>query len=568
MSAAHTAKAAKADAVMNMIVKDYLENPNAQLIELMLQGWQCLEKEGLAESMTVHSTRTLTHPRNRGTGMLEIANVPEQVADISDCSFSLHEVGQAAAVRMPMHGTSEREAIEEANEELVVASCGTLAPVVKDACDVIVISCSHNSAGLKGICAKAKCTIDRISENGKYSASKIIGRCPTYGPPIKDGLKYFVMEYIVEVRWPEFVDLTIEACNIGSAIAKPDTPVQLMLKAHSMAAAKIKAKAPLDYGEICMRMERTKPMHKELLPEIVKYVEDWSGGVQNPRFLWSLLEFVRTLDAPKYANLTLDVLRKVNALKMGEGKGARYRMMLIKALLLHDGLVNNSTLGMLKPAANAYILALKAEEEVTKCEAAMMKLVKSYKGDDKGIVFNVIGRMEADLVGYVHSVVKKHSSIAAVLADNMDILCTQLKVKNKSNYQTAAEAKGSAPTPTRPMQELGALGCSEVDLRARALLRGMDIGTHVQACDIGAKPSGQAKAVIYEIVEMPTEADCKDSTVEVKMAIKGDKRRKVAVSLQKLLDDYSLVVSPDVVPFAIERATLESVQKSCSFQTC
>ena len=566
MSAAHAAKADKVDASMKMLVKDYIDNPNAQLIELMLQGWQCLEKEGLGEFMTVHSTRTLTHPRNRGSGMLEIAYVPEQVADISDCSFSLHEVGQAAAVRMPMHGTSEREEIEEANEELVVASCGTLAPVVKDACDVMVVSCSHNSAGLKGICAKAKCTIDRISENGKYSANKITGRCPTYAAPIKDGLKYFVMEYIVEKRWPEFVDLTIEACNIGSAIAKPDTPVQLMLKAHSMAAAKIKAKAPLDYGEIRMRMERTKPMHKELLPEIVKFVEDWSGGVQNPRFLWSLLDFVRTLDAPKYANLTVDVLKKINSLKLGEGKGARYRMMLIKALLLHDGLVNNGTLNMLKPSANAFILAMKAEEEVTTCEAAMMKLVKT-KGDDKGIVFNVIGRMEADIVGYVHSVIKKHSSIAAVLAEHMDILCIQLKVKNKSNYQTAEPtmAKGSAQTPNRQMQELGALGCSDVDLRARALQRGLDLGAHVQAC---AKPSAHAKALAYEIVEMPTEDDCKDGTAEVKMTVKGDKRRKVAVSLQKLLDGYSLVVSPDVVPFAIERATLESVQKSCSFQTC
>jgi len=66
-------------------------------------------------------------------------------------------------------------------------------------------------------------------------ASKIIGKCPTYEKPIKEGLKYFVMEYEVEKRWPAFVDLTVEACNVGSAIARPDTVFQLMQKVHRIA---------------------------------------------------------------------------------------------------------------------------------------------------------------------------------------------------------------------------------------------------------------------------------------------------------------------------------------------
>ena len=81
----------------------------------------------------------------------------------------------------------------------------------------MVVGCSHNSAGLKAVDYGAVCHIERISDNGKCSANKIIGRCPSYETPIKQGLKYFCMDYIVEERWPAFVDLTIEACNLDSS---------------------------------------------------------------------------------------------------------------------------------------------------------------------------------------------------------------------------------------------------------------------------------------------------------------------------------------------------------------
>ena len=74
---------------------------------------------------------------------------------------------QAAAVRMPAIGTPERQAIEKLNEDLVSASLGTLAPVIRDDAEIQVVGCSHNSAGLNAICAKAKCEIERISEDGR-----------------------------------------------------------------------------------------------------------------------------------------------------------------------------------------------------------------------------------------------------------------------------------------------------------------------------------------------------------------------------------------------------------------
>ena len=82
----------------------YDSDNDVQIIELMRQGQDVTEENGLGAS-----TKTTVHPRSRGDGMLEISNVPDQVADISDVAFSLHEVQQAAAVRMPLQGSTVRK---------------------------------------------------------------------------------------------------------------------------------------------------------------------------------------------------------------------------------------------------------------------------------------------------------------------------------------------------------------------------------------------------------------------------------------------------------------------------
>ena len=150
------ARLASAAPVIDKIVEAYKQDENAQLIDLMLQGWAELEKHGLGAWATVHASKTLTFPRNRGNGMLEISHVCEQVDEISQASFSLHEVLQACGVRMPPKGSDDRMDIERANEELVAGAQGQLAPVVPDDAEIMVTGCSHNSAGLKAINAGGK----------------------------------------------------------------------------------------------------------------------------------------------------------------------------------------------------------------------------------------------------------------------------------------------------------------------------------------------------------------------------------------------------------------------------
>jgi hypothetical protein len=516
-------RCAAAQAVMDHVCNEYMQNPNAQLIDLMLEGQSELQRCGLGAYSQVHPKKTLIHPRNRGHAMLEISSVSAQVADISDVSFSLHEVLQAAAVRMPAIGTAERQAIEKLNENLVSASLGTLAPVVRDDAEIQVVGCSHNTAGLKAICCRAKCDIERISEDGRYNASKIIGRCPSYKSAIEHGLRYFIVEYIVETKWPHFVDLTIEACNIGSSVAKPDTVLQLMSKAHQHALQTVGSNMNSTelYALIERKMARTKPALADMLPEICAYVKDWSGG-QNPIFLTALLQFARTLDMPQYDYVNKAMLTKINKIDLGVGLGGRYRVMIIKLCLAKgiNGISSAALVSLSKRGTNQHTLAIKAEEEADVFEKAILKISKNDAWG--GEVLRQIGLFDNDVVAYVHHMNKKFKSFKEIQAHHFDHILVLLKAKSKNPFrdEQIKKVKGGEPMQ-KNMQELGATGMSASNLMIVAKGKGLDVGAIVAN-----------KGGTYIILSI----DEDDSIVTLQL--KGDKRRKSTVFLQDLVDNF------------------------------
>ena len=522
-----------ASEVMDRICHAYDSNENAQLIELMLEGQSELEKHGLGSFAVFHSLKTVVHPRNRGTAMLETSNVPEQVAGISDVGFCLHEVLQAAAVRMPPNGTTARREIEMKNEELVGASMGTLAPVIRDDAEIMVVGCSHNSAGLKAINAKARCSIDSISENGLYCAAKIIGRCPSYMAPIQNGLKYFTVEYPVDQRWPSFINLTIDACNIGSALAKPDNVLQLMRKAHSM-TQQYTIDGRVDYDAIVKKMARTKPSLQATLPQIVMYVERWSGGAV-PHFLNALVEYGRTLQEPKFGNFTGPMLDRINKLDFGVGRGGRYRLSLLKALLAHDKMVTVSTFSSLsKQGSNAQNMAFRAEEELHKFEQAVAKMPQVKGKVTQGDVVAAMGVLDKDVVAYVHNQSKEFKSMNDIFVHHFDKVVKVVGGSMKNPFRTepiAKVAKKAACAVGGP-QELGALGHSPAALVLIAAAKGMTPNTEIVL---------KGTSDVFLIIDMD------EATGAVSIARKSDKRKKINIVVQSLIDTYKPFVGKELV---------------------
>ena len=84
-----------AEPVLKRICKQYAEDENAQLLDLMLEGQRECEAHGLGTHQVVHASKTLIHPRNRGSAMLEISEVPLQVGEVI-CQTATSWVGSTS----------------------------------------------------------------------------------------------------------------------------------------------------------------------------------------------------------------------------------------------------------------------------------------------------------------------------------------------------------------------------------------------------------------------------------------------------------------------------------------
>ena len=314
---------------MDAICAEYRDNPSASIGALMESGKAVLLQHGLADrSVRLHAKYTITHPRNRGQFILEPSNIGPMVADIVDVGFIMSETADASGVRMPTGPKAEE--IEAKNAELVRMTGDMLAPIVPGMAQLQVTACSHNSAGLRNIYFESPCSIPSISEGGRYSSAKIIGKQPSYRDPIESGLFYFMMEYEVEEAWPDFIDLVIEASNVSQQLAKADTPLQLMQKIHVQAKAYNDKNQEPQYDTIISKMLRTKPTYAEDIPTYKDYVKSWSGGYKDPTFLNLVIAFARTL--PCVHPILTNVLKPLVDADIGFCLGARYRAAALMAI--------------------------------------------------------------------------------------------------------------------------------------------------------------------------------------------------------------------------------------------
>ena len=134
----------------------------------------------------------------------------------------------------------------------------------------------------------------------------------------------------VEVEWPSYADLVIEASNVTHSMAKPDTHVQLMFKIRNLAKDYEDKGLTPDYGVIEKKILRAKPHYADDVPQLIQFVQHWSGGADNPVFLLAVQEYVRTLDCVHpISNL---VLKPLNEADLGFKKGARFRNSGVKAI--------------------------------------------------------------------------------------------------------------------------------------------------------------------------------------------------------------------------------------------
>ena len=539
------ARAAMAKASMDEVCMAYKDNADAAIVDLTRQGRTCLLEHGLAVYEQVHSGQTITHPWNRGHDVLEPADVPEKIAEISDIGWDAFKVADASAVRMP-RDAAKRKVIEDINEALTKVSDGLLPPVVPGMATIQVTACSHTTAGLKCANFGTKCDIARISDSGIMSKAVIIGRQPSMEEPIEKGMRYLVLETIVQELWPSFVEMTIEAANASNNLAKPDTPLQLMLKAHRYALDAGKRGEPIDEQTILRKILRTKPSHPAETSALIAYAVKWSGG-DDPVFLHRFQKYVKQLR--QVHRLKGDVMSALAAADMATGRGGRYRCATMMCIATHDNIKAEHCKSLQK--GRKAEAALVAETQMLAFDDAVTALrskMESLSRDHETILTLKSAEHDMQCVNYVHGTVRgKYNSIRdiaakvfAELAMAMQLVDVHnpfvpLRLRSDNGPEMKYAKVASADTATSHVRLQQLTGESTLANKANSLRAIID-AKHMKNGGCVRMLKSMAQEYSYNITALD------DSTLTASLVKNGNPgsapQEPLKVSYQSLCDDY------------------------------
>ena len=533
-----------AAAVMDRVCTKFLEDPAASLIPLKTEGNDELERCGLAAFEYVHPMRTITSIKNRGTDILEPANVPIKIENITDTGFNPALCAEASGIRMPADATKRNE-IEDANARLHEESGGVTPPVVKGMALLQVTAACHTTAGLKAVHYECECDIGSISINNKLNAEKIKAKSPSYAKPLDTGLRYFVVEHAVIERWPAYELILIEASNAGNSNSKPDSPIQLMLKLHTMAAEfEARGLAP-DQAIMVKRILRTKPEFANDVPAMAKYVVSWSGGTKNPHLLRRFQEFARTLQHVVEPAACLD---SVATVEMGKGLGGRFRCAILMSEAKHPNKVHSGHVGTLAKRNN--LAALNGEKAMVEFgdaidAAAKKKLppqispayLKTISGDhDITIVHHVLNINKSFKSLIAISCAKFVEFSNAVVAFGGKAPINPFEPLDQRILKQPAAPKVAQDGQTR-MQELSTKSGSLSDAALLDLAKDNGLIVDAVVTKKGDKDDAQ-----YDIITIDASPRGSIATI----CDRKDKRRKIQVSIQELLDKFQKKKLPTV----------------------
>ena len=294
---------------LEAILPRVLDDPNAPLISLRDAAMDILRKAGLVYKIRMHSRFVGVHPRNRyGDGIVP-ANVFKLLLAIFAQGFSERQLDHPTAVEVPPAGHPARAKIIEFNKNCMADSHGRL-PAYEDDTEIIKIisaTCGHTSQGLRCLWHEVECDESTpIATNGRLSLEVAKMLQPKYAEAASEGIVWEVVYWKVEEEYPAIMDLFQEAGNQRNMLSKGESRLEVLMKMHGVAKRRFHE---LDKGDAEATPEeveevwetvrkaamRGNPPFSEEVCELLDFVRYLSGGIENPIYLTSMRDFIRTL---------------------------------------------------------------------------------------------------------------------------------------------------------------------------------------------------------------------------------------------------------------------------------
>ena len=178
---------------------------------------------------------------------------------------------------------------------------------------------------------------------------KVERKAPKYAEICETGLEWNYLVWQAEDAWEEYgiIEMLQETANAGQAVALAETRLETCLKAVQNAQKlcgidpktlkRDPAKQKLDEKEVWAKVQsialRSRPTFEKEIPDLIKFVQNFSGGLENPKFIHSVISYQRTLQCPRI--IPGHILAAVSGCLLGaDGRSCNeFRLDCIRAML-------------------------------------------------------------------------------------------------------------------------------------------------------------------------------------------------------------------------------------------
>lgn len=237
--------------------------PGAPLVSSINRVFTILRSHKLMLEQQIEPSFIGIHGMNRDGHGIAWKDAERLLQAILDVGFDAGSVIQpTCSERMP--GDNESHVF---NERISQESRGRVPSISDQHLKYLSLSCSHLNTTLRMIAAGAKCSEElSCSENGSISMHKVEKKDPTYASYARSGLRWNVISHHVMSKWPELAQLVQAALNTGSAVAKEEHEMQILLRI----ARKLSA-GPCQWDQVKQELQRSKPRCMQAMPHMFTF---------------------------------------------------------------------------------------------------------------------------------------------------------------------------------------------------------------------------------------------------------------------------------------------------------
>ena len=231
-----------------------------------------LKKNDLVWTETRSVDQVGVHPENRDGCMLVPSDVHDLLLHLSVKGFN-PSIWDALACTIPEGPVGE--AWRTANVKLVEESEGMLAPVSKDALQLLTGRGSHGTAALRAIKLGAVATHAELAgPNGEVSMHKVLERQPSLQAPMDSGCVYSIIPGELCIEVPGLFSCISRLGNASNDSFRLQTTLQHCSNIHKIATS---MPGDVDWAKVA-RIAALAGMNEQTASKLCRFVQAWSGG--------------------------------------------------------------------------------------------------------------------------------------------------------------------------------------------------------------------------------------------------------------------------------------------------